>query len=277
MYGKMTPEEIGKLPPEVQKQINDPQNGLATAKTRYQMENRDKTKPDWFVDEEGNFHQIAVGEEPPSGWKKYEKAPTNESQSNMYYDAAAKSWGTTRDKLSVQQLAYVDAMRARSKAQSSGQTTYQYSTVDPQGNRSTTTRKVSEPIKPPSGVDPLPEKVFSEAPAVSQQSSSASSAIPSPASLSASPKAKKGETGPIVDPAQLGGQSKNPTAQAAQRPKECHQQRLKVRLNSRSGPSRREWSRKVTYRSGIGQLCRMLEGVIAASILLPLSRMEKRF
>jgi hypothetical protein len=190
MYGKMTPEEIAKLPPEVQKQINDPQNGLATARNRYAMENRDKTKPDWFVDEAGNFHQIAVGEEPPPGWKKYEKTPTNESQSNMYYDAAARAWGTTRDKLSVQQLEYVDAMRARSKAQSSGQTTYSYSTTDTSGNRSTTTRKVSDPIKTPAGVSPLPEKVFGEPPAASQQSSPGSGPITPPPAAKAAPAAQ---------------------------------------------------------------------------------------
>ena len=162
MYGKLTDDEIKKLPPEVQKQIADPQNGLVVAKNRYAMENRDKAKPDWFVDRDGNFHQVAVGEEPPPGWKKYEKTPTNESQSNMYYDAAARAWGTTRDKLTVPQLEYVDAMKARSKAQLSGQTTYSYSTTDTSGNRSTTTRKVSDPIQPPTGIKPLPEDTFKQ-------------------------------------------------------------------------------------------------------------------
>jgi len=187
MYGKLTPEEIAKLPAEEQKKINDPQSGLAVAKNRYAMENRDKAKPDWFVDESGNFHQVAVGEEPPPGWKKYEKSPVNESQSNMYYDAAARAWGTTRDKLSVQQLEYVDALRARSKAQSSGQTTYSYSTTDTSGNRSTTTRKVSDPIKTPAGVSPLPEKVFGEPPAASQQSSPGSGPITPPPAAKAAP------------------------------------------------------------------------------------------
>ena len=207
MYGKLTPEEIAKLPVEEQKKINDPQSGLAVAKNRYAMENRDKAKPDWFVDESGNFHQVAVGEEPPPGWKKYEKSPVNESQSNMYYDAAARAWGTTRDKLSVQQLEYVDALRARSKAQSSGQTTYSYSTTDVSGDRRTITKKVSDPIPPPAGVNALPEgalNAIQQPPVDSQQASPASGPITKPNAPAAAPVGQgKPGSGPIVHPKTL--------------------------------------------------------------------------
>jgi hypothetical protein len=175
MYGRMTPEEIAKLPPETQKQINDPQNGLKTAQSRYAMEQPAKAKYDWFTDEQGAFHSVPEGAEPLPGWKKYEKSPTNESQTNMYYDAAARAWGTTRDKLSVQQLEYVDAMRSRTKAQASGQSTYSYSTVDPQGNRTTVTKKVSDPLPAPAGMKPLPASTFQQGlqppPGGSQQAS----------------------------------------------------------------------------------------------------------
>ena len=93
---------------------------------------------------------------------EFQEAGRAESQANLYYDAAAREWGTTRDKLTTQQLEYVDAMRARSQAQAKGRTSYSYRTTDANGNSTTVTKKVSESIPTPQGVKAIPEKVFSD-------------------------------------------------------------------------------------------------------------------
>ena len=66
-------------------------------------------------------------------------------------------------------------MRSRTKAQASGQSTYIYSTLDPQGNRTTVTKKVSDPLPAPAGMKPLPASMFQQGlqppPGGSQQAS----------------------------------------------------------------------------------------------------------
>ena len=91
------------------------------------------------------------------GSKVYQK-PTAESQTNLYYDAAAKAWGTTRDKLSLQQLEYVDASRAQSQAKARGEGSWSYRDA----NGVNHSGKVNERIPVPSGSSPLPEGTFSE-------------------------------------------------------------------------------------------------------------------
>ena len=200
IYDQLTPDQI-------QEGMKDPK--WATAYQAYDAAKarltpmRDESK-DRVWTNGTDFISLPIGQAPPpgAGYKPYEKTPTNESQTNMYYDAAARAWGTTRDKLTVQQLEYVDAMRARTKAQSSGQTTYSYSTVDPQGNRSTVTRKISEPVPKPSGVTDLPASVFQQGiqppPGGSQASPAASGGITPPPTASAAPtgKGKQGITAP---------------------------------------------------------------------------------
>ena len=182
IYDQLTPDQI-------QEGMKDPK--WATAYQAYDAAKarltpmRDESK-DRVWTNGTDFISLPIGQAPPpgAGYKPYEKTPTNESQTNMYYDAAARAWGTTRDKLTVQQLEYVDAMRARTKAQSSGQTTYSYSTVDPQGNRSTVTRKISEPVPKPAGVTDLPASVFQQGiqppPGGSQASPAASGGLRPP-------------------------------------------------------------------------------------------------
>ena len=200
IYDQLTPDQI-------QEGMKDPK--WATAYQAYDAAKarltpmRDESK-DRVWTNGTDFISLPIGQAPPpgAGYKPYEKTPTNESQTNMYYDAAARAWGTTRDKLTVQQLEYVDAMRARTKAQSSGQTTYSYSTVDPQGNRSTVTRKISEPVPKPSGVTDLPASVFQQGiqppPGGSQASPAAQGGITPPPTASAAPtgKGKQGITAP---------------------------------------------------------------------------------
>jgi len=118
-----------------------------------------------------------TSEEQLDAKKEFQEAGRAESRSNLYYDAAAREWGTTRDKLTRPQLEYIDASRARSQAQAKGQTTYSYRTTDANGNSSTVTKKVSEPIATPQGVKALPKETFNDGQedAGSQQGTSSSS------------------------------------------------------------------------------------------------------
>lgn len=192
MHQSLSDEQIKALPADEQKQ-------LAASKYRLEQTQLPKEKFSTWQSAEGNqFVVLPAGEQPPPGFKPYEKLPTNESQTNMYYDAAARAWGTTRDKLSVQQLEYVDAMRARTKAQSSGQTTYTYTTTDVNGDHHSVTKKVSDPLPTPAGLAPLPDRVFSDAqggmpppPAAQQGAKPVDGGISKPPTASAAPTGTK--------------------------------------------------------------------------------------
>jgi hypothetical protein len=158
MYGKLTPEEIAKLPADVQKQINDPQNGLKVAQSRYAMEAPQKGKDRIWTNGKGDFSSLPEGEAPPvnSGYYPYEKTPANGPKGEEAFVAEY----ATKNNISPASMdpatrKYLhDVWTYRNP-----QTTSSVSgaTVDAQGNRTATnrsTRGSAEP-RPPSGVAPV--------------------------------------------------------------------------------------------------------------------------
>jgi hypothetical protein len=163
VYGQLTPDQI-------QQGMKDPKwadgyKAYEAAKTRLTPMTSRGPQHLYEVPVEGGgkIQRYMTQDEADTipGAKVYSK-PTTETQANLYYDAAARAWGTTRDKLTVPQLEYVDAMKARSQAQARGMGTYSYSTTDANGNHTTITRKVSDGVRPPTGLSSLPEGTFSE-------------------------------------------------------------------------------------------------------------------
>jgi hypothetical protein len=152
--------------------------------------------PEFYYDKKaqelGKDVQDLTSEELQDAKAEWAEAGRAESQANLYYDAAAREWGTTRDKLTTAQLEYVDANRARSQAQAKGQATYSYRTTDANGNSSTVTRKVSEPIATPQGVKELPKGVFSDGQEGAQSQPAASSSGPRSSSRGFRPPAAPG-------------------------------------------------------------------------------------
>ena len=176
-YAGRSESELEKTPPSEGGKAAGFNNALEEYRNavEYLTPIKPTTKSRVVVNEKNpdEFQTIPEDAQIPTGYKPYEKTSAV-SQSNLYYDAAAREWGTTRDKLTIPQLEYVDASRARSQAQARGQATYSYRTTDANGNSSTVTKKVSEPIAAPQGVKALPEKVFRDGQEDSQTGSSSS-------------------------------------------------------------------------------------------------------
>lgn len=200
MYGKLSPEEIAKLPPDVQKQINDPQNGLKVAQARYAMEQPAKGKYDLFVDEQNNYHSLPEGTtDIPAGWKPYAK-PTGAAlrgEEAFVAEYAGKN-GIDPAGMDPSTRKYLHDVWAYRNPQTTSSVSG--ATVDAQGNRTATnksTRSSAEP-RPPQGVAPVSGMVIQPPPG--SAAAPTAQGIPSTAPKGAS---KTGTGKPLVNPKQL--------------------------------------------------------------------------
>lgn len=160
-YGKLSPEEIAKLPADVQKQINDPQNGLKAAQYRIALEQPAKAKYDWFVDENGQQHSLPEGTlDVPPGWKLIAK-PTAGSIPKLgtvgdFLETVAGDNKTDAAKLNASQKGYLEQLWHFYQTNPTASTSVSWY-VDDKGDwqpRTAPGYRGQVPPKPPAGVFP---------------------------------------------------------------------------------------------------------------------------